>query len=159
ADGHGPSKYRQEPARLFARHEIRVELQYTPVPDSCVPALPCGDHVALPGTRPALARLRNGVLAMKCCVVLFVWAALLVTDQSAPPQAPDSREEVRFVRELRARHDHDLALEYLERLKKSNPDPELAAELPLETARTLLDSAADEPDSGKRIAVYGQAQA
>jgi outer membrane protein assembly factor BamD (BamD/ComL family) len=66
--------------------------------------------------------------------------------------------ELRFVRDLRARHYTDLALEYLERLRKKNPSPELLKELPLELAETRLDAAADEPDSGKRLAVFEQAR-
>jgi hypothetical protein len=92
-------------------------------------------------------------------VLILACAALCVTGWPAPAQGPDDMEDLRFVRELRARRYNDLALEYLERLKKSNPSPELAAELPLETARTLLDGAADEPDSARRVALYGQAQA
>jgi tetratricopeptide (TPR) repeat protein len=67
-------------------------------------------------------------------------------------------EEMRFVNELRARHYHDLALQYLERLSK-DPSPELKRELPLELAKTRLETAADEPDSGRRLAIYGQALA
>jgi hypothetical protein len=91
--------------------------------------------------------------------LVVVCAALFGTGWSAPARGPDVTEELRFVRELRARRYNDLALEYLERLKKSNPPPDLAAELPLEVARTLLDGAADEPDSARRVALYGQAQA
>jgi hypothetical protein len=66
--------------------------------------------------------------------------------------------ELRFVRDLRARHYADLALEYLERLKKKNPSPELLRELPLELAKTRLDGAIDEPDSSKRLAIFDQAR-
>jgi hypothetical protein len=99
------------------------------------------------------------VLAMNRRVVLLAWAVLLVTGRPAPAREPDDLEELRFVRELRARHYHDLALAYLERLQRAKPSAELAAELPLETARTLLEGAEEEPDSGKRLALYGQAQA
>lgn len=66
--------------------------------------------------------------------------------------------ELHFVHNLRARHYNDLALEYLERLKKNNPSPELLQELPLELAETRLETAASEPDSGKRVAIYEQAR-
>jgi hypothetical protein len=65
---------------------------------------------------------------------------------------------MRFVRELRARGYNDLARDYLQKLAKTAP-PELKRELPLEIARTNMDAAAEEPDSGKRLALYAQARA
>jgi hypothetical protein len=89
---------------------------------------------------------------------LLAWAALAAGSEFAAAQEPAYREQMRFVNELRARHYNDLALEYLQMLSK-NPSPELARELPLEMAKTRLEGAADEPDSGKRLALYGQARA
>jgi hypothetical protein len=95
---------------------------------------------------------------MNRSVGIFVAAAgLLGGAAAAPAQEASYTSELRFVRDLRARHYGDLALEYLERLKK-NPSPELLRELPLELAETRLDGAADEPDTGKRLAIFAQAR-
>ncbi len=91
-------------------------------------------------------------------IALLAWAALAAGTELAAAQEPAYREQMRFVNELRARHYNDLALEYLQMLGKS-PSPELARELPLELALTRLEGAADEPDSGKRLALYSQARA
>jgi hypothetical protein len=93
---------------------------------------------------------------MNRCAVL---ACLMVLGCGwARAQEPPYEEELRFVRELRARHYNDLALEYLQQLAK-NPTPQLQRELPLEFAKTRLEAAADEPDTTKRLAQYAQAQA
>ena len=89
---------------------------------------------------------------------LLALAALAAGPELASAQEPAYREQMRFVSELRARHYNDLALEYLQMLSKG-PSPELARELPLEMAKTRLEGAADEPDSAKRLALYGQARA
>jgi hypothetical protein len=87
----------------------------------------------------------------------LAWAVLLCTAAFAPAQPePAYQAELRFVRELRARHYNDLALQYLERLARDAP-PELARELPLEAAKTRLEAASDEPDTGKRVALYEEA--
>jgi hypothetical protein len=83
---------------------------------------------------------------------LIVLAGGWALAQEAPYQ-----EELQFVRELRARHYSDLALEYLQRLSKNAP-PELARELPLEFAKTRLEAGADEPDTAKRLEQYALAQ-
>jgi hypothetical protein len=94
---------------------------------------------------------------MKRRTPFFAWALLLGAAGAAPAQQePAYTAELQFVRELRARHYNDLALQYLERLRKG-ASPELARELPLETAKTRLEAAADEPDSGKRLALYEEA--
>ena len=72
-------------------------------------------------------------------------------------QPAPSAEDLRFVHELRARGYSDLAREYLERLSKT-ASPELKRELPLEMALTNMEAANDEPDSGKRLALYAQAR-
>jgi hypothetical protein len=75
--------------------------------------------------------------------------------------APLSAEEVphlEFVRELRARYP-DLALEYLENLRKSNPPPQLAAAIPLELAKVHLDLATGEADPHRRLDLYNKARA
>lgn len=87
---------------------------------------------------------------LSLCVVLG--SAWSVQAQVVSPQ-----EELRFVNELRQQGSNDLALRYLERLSK-NPPAELAAEMPLEMAKTRLAAAANEPDSTRRLAAYGQAQ-
>jgi hypothetical protein len=63
-----------------------------------------------------------------------------------------------FVRELRGRYP-DLALEYLEQLRKNNPPAELAAILPLELAKVHLDLATAEADGGRRLSLYDKARA
>lgn len=84
--------------------------------------------------------------------------AFLALVSNATAQEASYTAELRFVRDLRARHYSDLALEYLERLKTRSPSPELLRELPLELAETRLDGASDEPDSGKRLAIFAQAR-
>jgi tetratricopeptide (TPR) repeat protein len=96
---------------------------------------------------------------MKRCVILFVWAFALGTAGSATGQEAEYSEDLRFVRELRARRYNDLALEYLEKLRAKNPNKEQASELALEIARARLDASADEPDSAKRLVLYTQAKA
>src|SRR5262249_11939023 len=94
---------------------------------------------------------------MKRRTPLLAWAVLLGTAGAVPArQEPAYTAELQFVRELRARHYDDLALQYLERLRKG-ATPALARELPLEMAKTRLEAAADEPDSGKRLALYEEA--
>jgi hypothetical protein len=84
--------------------------------------------------------------------------AVLVFVAAAPAAEEASvQDDVRFVQELRNQGKSDLALEYLQRLAK-NPSPELAKELPLEMAKTRLEAANDEPDSGKRLNLYNQAR-
>jgi hypothetical protein len=89
---------------------------------------------------------------------LAIAAALLAVGPRADGQEAPHVSELRFVRDLRARHYNDLALEYLDRLRKNNPSPELLSELPLELAETRLEAAADEPDSGKRLNLFEQAR-
>lgn len=90
--------------------------------------------------------------------ILVVWVLLLLSGMAAAQQKAPHVAELDFVRDLRARRYTDLALEYLERLKKNNATPELLQELPLELAKTRLEAAADEADSGKRLAIYEQAR-
>jgi hypothetical protein len=94
---------------------------------------------------------------MKRCVVLLLGVVLGSGGPGAVGQEPAYQEELQFVRGLRARHYYDLALDYLKKLAR-NPSPELARELPLELALTHLDSAAEEPDSAKRLALYQAAR-
>jgi hypothetical protein len=97
------------------------------------------------------------VAAMNRRLAIAAWAFLLGAG-GVPAQEAPYQEDLRFVRELRARRYNDLALEYLQKLARNAP-PELARELPLELAKTRLESAADEPDTTKRLALYAQAQA
>ncbi|MFO0844999.1 MAG: hypothetical protein U0797_21835 [Gemmataceae bacterium] len=80
---------------------------------------------------------------------------LLVPALSA--QEPAFRDDLRFAEALRARGESDLALEWLERLRKTGP-PELLKELPLELAKTRLRVASEEPETGKRLAQYREAR-
>jgi tetratricopeptide (TPR) repeat protein len=96
---------------------------------------------------------------MKRFRAVLAGAAVLLAGHRAAGQEAPYLAELRFVRDLRARHYDDLALEYLERLRKKEPSPELLRELPLELAKTRLDLAAEESDSGKRLAIFEQARA
>jgi hypothetical protein len=93
---------------------------------------------------------------MKCRLVVLAGAVLLGSGW-ASAQDISLQEDLRFVRELRARHCSDLAADFLKEMIKKAP-PALAKELALEIAKTELDSAADEPDSNKRLATYGRVQ-
>ncbi len=99
-----------------------------------------------------------GTEFMKLRSALLAAAAFLASAFQAGAQEAPHVAELRFVRDLRARHYPDLALEYLERLRKNNPSPELLRELPLELAQTRLEAAAEEPDSRKRVALFDQAR-
>ncbi len=88
---------------------------------------------------------------------VFVLSALLLLASPSFGQESPHAEDLQFVRELRARGYNDLAREYLDKLAKNAP-AELKKELPLERARTEMEAAGDEPDSNKRIALYGQAR-
>jgi hypothetical protein len=70
----------------------------------------------------------------------------------------DFRDDLRLAEALRNRGDVDLALELLNKLDKA-ATPEQKKELPLELAKTRLRLASDEPDTGKRLALYREAQA
>jgi hypothetical protein len=83
---------------------------------------------------------------------LALVAALLL----APlPARADEPPHFDFVSGLRKRHYYDLALEYLHKLQARTDLPAgVAARLPLEIARTQLDSAAATPDAGQRLSLY-----
>src|SRR5262245_24771364 len=90
---------------------------------------------------------------MKRSVGTLALGALLAAVASLPAEEP----HLEFVRGLRARHYNDLAMDYLQRLSQNAP-PQLARELPLEFARTRLELAKDEPDIGRRLALYAEAR-
>jgi len=90
-------------------------------------------------------------------MLLAALATLVVTLSSfAAGEAPYA-EDMRFISELRTHGYSDLAREYLDKLSKTAP-PELKKVLPLEIALTNMEAAGDEPDSGKRLALYTQAR-
>ena len=93
---------------------------------------------------------------MKRGLFLLLGAAFLVAGR-APAQDASVQDDMRFVEELRKQGKSDLALEYLEKIKKT-ASPELAKALPLEMARTRLEAAGEEPDSAKRLGLYGEAR-
>jgi hypothetical protein len=71
-------------------------------------------------------------------------------------QAANDQDEMRFVESMRKQGYSDLALQYLEKLKAGKGiSDDLRAQLPVEIARTQLESAGDEPDIGRRLALYG----
>ena len=87
---------------------------------------------------------------------LALVAALLLAPLAARADEPPYFE---FVRGLRERHYYDLALEYLHKLQtRTDLPPEVAARLPLEIARTQLDSADATPDLGQRLSLYLEAR-
>jgi hypothetical protein len=88
---------------------------------------------------------------------LLLSAVLVLTAAAPAAEEASIQDDMRFVQELRNQGRSDLALEYLQRLAK-NPSPELAKELPLELAKTRLEAASDEADSGKRLNLYNDAR-
>jgi hypothetical protein len=87
--------------------------------------------------------------------LFFLLSAALLAGRAAAQDA-SVQDDMRFVEELRKQGKSDLALEYLQRLEKT-ASGDLAKALPLEMARTKLEAAGEEPDSGKRLALYGDA--
>ncbi len=69
-----------------------------------------------------------------------------------------AKQHMELVRGLRANGMPDLALEYLDHLKASNPSPDVAVVLPLEYARTWLDLAAEETEDTKRKDLIAKAE-
>ncbi len=89
--------------------------------------------------------------------IFFIVLIVFVVPFRAFSQDPPYAEDLQFVRELRSRGYNDLAREYLDKLAK-NASAALKKELPLERALTEMEAARDEPDSNKRITLYGQAR-
>lgn len=71
---------------------------------------------------------------------------------------PAPKPHMDLVRGLRANGMSDLALDYLNELKNSNPSPDIVIVLPLEYARTWLDLAASETDEAKRKDLIAKAE-
>lgn len=92
---------------------------------------------------------------MKKIAVLPAFTFLLASVVAVSAEEPPHLD---FVRGLRSRGMSDLALQYLERLKKS-PPKDIAAVLPLEFAKTRLELAAAEPDAARKAALFSQARA
>jgi hypothetical protein len=86
--------------------------------------------------------------------------ALVVAFLLAPlPARAEEPPHFDFVHGLRERRYFDLALEYLHKLQARTDLPaDVAARLPLEIARTQLDSAAATPDIGQRLSLYVEAR-
>jgi hypothetical protein len=83
---------------------------------------------------------------------LALVAAFLLAPLAARADEPPHFD---FVHGLRERHFFDLALDYLHKLQaRTDLPPEIAARLPLEIARTQLDSADATPDIGQRLSLY-----
>src|SRR5687768_12834459 len=80
----------------------------------------------------------------------FALLAVLIFVSSVAAQEAPHEAEFRFVNQLRVRGYNDLALEYLERLGKQNPSPELVRRLPLEVVKTRLLVADGETDADKK---------
>jgi hypothetical protein len=90
-------------------------------------------------------------------LVLATVAGFTCAPFAAAQPDPPHVVELRFVNELRKRGDAALAMDYLQRLGK-DPSPELAKELPFEIAKTRLAVGTEEPETGKRLALYQQAR-
>lgn len=91
--------------------------------------------------------LRIAALATLCCVCAF--------QGEARAQAPSPLDLVRGLREADM---PDLALEYLEKIEKTNPTGDLKVVLPLERARVRLDLAEQEEDEGAKDAGIARAR-
>ena len=89
--------------------------------------------------------------------LFLLFGAYLLAAGPAAAQDASVQEDMRFIQELRSQGKSDLALEYLNRIAKT-ASPELLKELPLELAKAKLDAAGEEPDSGKRLNLYGDAR-
>lgn len=83
---------------------------------------------------------------------LALGIASLATAQTA------SRPHLEFLAGLRRENMPDLAFQYLNELKASNPSKEIADILPLEYARTYIDLAGDENDENKRATQMSNAK-
>ncbi len=70
----------------------------------------------------------------------------------------DDVPQLEFLRELRGRYP-ELAEEYVNKLRQSNPPPEVAAILPLELAKILLDKASAEESGSTKLDLYNKARA
>ncbi len=92
---------------------------------------------------------------MKRLLAVVALAALL---GAARPLPADEVPYLDFIRALRGRYP-DLALEYLDQLRKNNPPPDVAAVIPLELAKVHLDLATAEADSSRRLTLYDKARA
>jgi hypothetical protein len=88
---------------------------------------------------------------------LAVLAALATLGLASPAPGEDV-PYLEFARELRGRYP-DLALEYLNNLRQSNPPADVAAVIPLELAKVRLDLATGEADGGRRLDLYTKARA
>ncbi len=94
---------------------------------------------------------------MKRVLVSVVFTVLASMPARGQQDASPYAEDLRFINELRTRGYSDLARDYLDRLTKSAP-PAMRNEFALEGALIEMEAANEEPDSGKRIALYGQAR-
>src|SRR5262249_19886590 len=95
--------------------------------------------------------LRFGAAAMKYLAAVFVLGVCLIAVRAEEPP------HVEFAQKLRASHYADLAIEYLEKVRKTAP-AELLPSIDLEIARARLDLARSELDAAKKPALFGQAR-
>jgi hypothetical protein len=92
---------------------------------------------------------------MRLALPLITLAVVALSPLAVRADEP-AETQMEFVRKLRAKGYGDLALEYLERLKK-NPPPGIGPLLPLELARTRINMARDK-GPGQRLALYAEAR-
>jgi hypothetical protein len=90
---------------------------------------------------------------------LFFVSGLTVLLSLFSPLEAAEVPHLEFVRGLRDRQFSDLALEYLDKLRANPPSPEVAALIPLETAKVRLDLARLESSSNRRLELYNKARA
>jgi hypothetical protein len=88
---------------------------------------------------------------MRKLVTLLVFGAAVAVVRAEEPPHFD------FVRKLRANHYPDLALEYLQRIRKTAP-ADLQPRIELEIARTQLELARTETDAAKKPALLAEAR-
>lgn len=84
-------------------------------------------------------------------------AAVLVLGLCLHAVRAEEPPHVEFAQKLRASHYADLAIEYLEKVRKTAP-ADLLPTIDLEIARARLDMARAEQDAAKRPALFGQAR-
>lgn len=90
----------------------------------------------------------------------FLWLVLFLAPLADAQQAANEADELRFVESMRKQGYPDLALQYLDTLKKKpTVSEDFKKEIPVEIAKTQLEMAGDEPDITRRLALIGDVRA
>ena len=94
---------------------------------------------------------------LTACTVLFFVGSARPTDAADDPKAAPI--ELKFLRGLRERGYHDLALEYIDKLRKSADTPaDLKERLDFEEGRGLLDEASPMTDLERKLVILDKAR-